>query len=193
LAYRGVSGHCSTYGALGINTAVSNKPGSRVRRDAPEIQTAITIGKPAEELYASWCDPAKLRQIVAPFAEVTTKNDGLMHWRLRGPLNQVVEWDSHVTHEEPGRRLVWESVPGSKLVSRGEVTFRPGPAAVGTEVRLFMKMEPPLGTAGSTLLSVLNRIPRGMADYALRRFKSLIETGEIPTTARQPAARSNAR
>jgi hypothetical protein len=32
-----------------------------------------------------------------------------------------------------------------------------------------------------------------MADYALRRFKSLIETGEIPTTARQPAARSNAR
>ena len=31
------------------------------------------------------------------------------------------------------------------------------------------------------------------ADGALRRFKSLVETGEIPTTERQPAARADTR
>ena len=37
-------------------------------------------------------------------------------------------------------------------------------------------------------------LPRIMAaDGALRRFKSLVETGEIPTTERQPAARADTR
>jgi hypothetical protein len=31
------------------------------------------------------------------------------------------------------------------------------------------------------------------ADGALRRFEGLVETGEIPTTGRQPAARADTR
>jgi hypothetical protein len=36
-------------------------------------------------------------------------------------------------------------------------------------------------------------VPRALVDKALHRFKSLAETGEVPTTERQPAARPDPR
>jgi hypothetical protein len=36
-------------------------------------------------------------------------------------------------------------------------------------------------------------VPKELASKALRYFKSLVLTGEIPTTDRQPAARRDAR
>ncbi len=189
LVYRGVTGHCNLYGALGVNTAAAEKPGSQVSADAPEVRRSMTIGKPPEQLYEFWRDPVHLAQIVAHFAEVTPRGGGLTHWRLRGPLKQVVEWESHYTEEQPGSRLVWESVPGSTLVNRGEITFRPGPDGVRTEVRLFMQFEPPLGSVGAGLMKALAKLPRGIAGQTLRRFKSLVESGEIPTLERNPSGR----
>jgi uncharacterized membrane protein len=85
--------------------------------------------------------------------------------------------------------MVWETVPGSTLVNQEEVTFHPGPDGVGTEVRLHMQLEPPLGNVGSGVVRALHMVPRGIAGQALRRFKSLIETGEIPTGAYSVRAR----
>src|SRR5436309_10564985 len=50
LIYRGLTGHCHLYGALGVNTAAFQKPGSQVEPDAPEVHRAITIGKSPQEL-----------------------------------------------------------------------------------------------------------------------------------------------
>jgi uncharacterized membrane protein len=191
LMYRGITGHCHLYDALGVNTAGSKKAGSEVNPDAPEVRRAITISKSPQELYESWRDPVHLAQIVAHFAEVTPGANGLMHWRVRGPLEQVLEWDSRYTQEQSGRKLAWETVPGSTLVNRGEVTFEPGPNGVGTEVRLSMQFEPPLGTVGSGVMKALHLIPRGIAGQALRRFKSLAETGEIPTLQHNPSGRGS--
>ena len=47
---------------------------------------------------------------------------------------------------------------------------------------------------GDAALKLLGTTPLGLAaDGALHRFKSLVETGEIPTTERQPAARADTR
>jgi len=189
LIYRGVTGHCHLYGTLGLNTAAFKKPGSQVRPDAPEVRRAITIGRSPEELYEFWRDPIHLAQIVAHFAEATPRGNGLTHWRVRGPLKQILEWDSRYTEQQPGSKLAWETIPGSTLVNRGEVTFRPGPDGVGTEVRLFMQFEPPLGNVGSGVVKALHMLPRGIAGQALRRFKSLVETDEIPTLQHNPSGR----
>ena len=61
------------------------------------------------------------------------------------------------------------------------MTFQPGPDGVGTEVRLLMQFEPPLGNAGSRPGEGAAHVPRGIAGQTLRRFKSRVETGEIPT------------
>lgn len=44
-------------------------------------------------------------------------------------------------------------------------------------------------TLGKTAAKVVGVVPDVLAEKALRRFKRLVETGEIPTFARHPAAR----
>jgi uncharacterized membrane protein len=53
LVYRGASGRCSAYTALGINTAESStapKPGG------VEVAVSYLINKPADQLYTFWRD-----------------------------------------------------------------------------------------------------------------------------------------
>jgi uncharacterized membrane protein len=189
LIYRGATGRCAMYRALGVNTAGRKKSGSQIGFGAPEVQRSITIGKSPEELYEFWRNPGNLARINAHFAEVTPGAEGVTHWRVRGPLKQVLEWDSVYTIEQPGRKLAWESLPGSTLVNRGDVLFRPAPDGKGTEVTVQMQFEPPLGGLGAKLVRTFKLVPRSIAGKALCRFKSLVETGEVPTLERNPSGR----
>jgi uncharacterized membrane protein len=191
LLYRGITGHCAIYGVLGLNTAVNHKSGAEVADTAPEVKRAITIGKSPEELYQLWRDPQKLAQIVAPFADVIPIHNGWLHWRMRGPLKKVFEWDSRF-EGHPNESLSWETLPGGTLVNRGTVTFRPGPNSTGTEVTLCLQFEPPLGPVGAGIANWLAKVPRAVAGQTLRRFKSLAETGEIPSLGSNPSGRGSA-
>src|SRR5579884_4264616 len=143
LIYRGVTGHCALYGTLGVNTAARSKSGSEIPGNAPEVTRSITIGKSPQELYAFWRNPENLQKIVAPFAEVAPERNGILHWRVRGPLKQVFEWDSEQVDEQPNHTLAWRTLRGSTLVNHGKITFEPGPDGTGTEVTLQMQFEPP--------------------------------------------------
>ena len=188
LIYRGASGHCQLYGALGVNTATTKKPGAQISTSAPEVQRSITINRSPEELFEFWSNPQNLARIMAHFAEVTPGGD-VTRWRVRGPMKQMLEWTSRQTAEESGRKLSWQSLPGGMIASRGHVTFKPGPDGTGTEVTLWVQFEPPLGGVGEGLVKALHKLPRAVVGQALRRFKSLVETGEIPTLERNPSGR----
>ena len=83
-------------------------------------------------------------------------------------------------------------MPASRMKDR--CAFRPAPGDRGTVVTLHLRFDPPGGTLGSAAVKLLGPTPlHVVVDGALRRFKSLIETGEIPTTERQPAARADTR
>ena len=59
---------------------------------------------------------------------------------------------------------------------------------------LRFRFDPPGGARGTAAVKLLGTTPLDLAaDGVLRRFKSLVETGEIPTTERQPAARADTR
>ena len=59
---------------------------------------------------------------------------------------------------------------------------------------LRLRFDPPGGVLGDAPVELLGHKPLNLAaDGVLRRFKSLVETGEIPTTERQPAARADTR
>jgi hypothetical protein len=60
------------------------------------------------------------------------------------------------------------------------VRFRPAPQGRGTEV--LLRLDAPAG-------GTLGFVPSAVAGKALRNFKSLVETGEIPTLKRNPSGR----
>jgi DNA-binding Lrp family transcriptional regulator len=101
-----------------------------------------------------------------------------------------VEWDSRIVADEPGRRIAWRSLAGADLPNEGELVFGPGRAGWGTEVRLTWRFDPPAGRLGD-FVARLSHAPHAMGMLVLRRFKSLAETGEVPTLAHTPTTRDD--
>jgi len=160
----------------------------------PEVERSITIGKTAEELYQLWRDPKTLPQVMDGFATARASANGRMHWRVDGPLGRAYEWDSETVDDRPGEGIGWRSLADAAIPNEGSVRFRPGPADRGTVATLRFRFDPPGGALGEAAVKFLGSTPLNLAaDGVLRRFKSLVETGEVPTTARQPAARGDTR
>lgn len=153
------------------------------------MERSITIQKPASELYRAWRVAENLSKVMGHFADVTTVGPDLQHWKVQGPLGQSLEWDSHVVEEHPAEFLRWESTPGAELPNEGWVRFRPAPGDWGTVVTLRFRFNPPGGALGDAALKLLGEVPTALAHKTLKRFKSLVETGEIATTRHNPAAR----
>lgn len=194
LLARGVTGHSTLYQKLGLHSEGGRKiPMARRARSEFDIVRAMTIGKPAEELYRLWRDPKVQAQLLADYGEITMKDDKHAHWRVRGPLDQPIEWDTEIVEERPGQMLRWRTAAGAKLPCEGSVEFRPAPGNRGTEVVLRMKFSPPVRAPGGTVMDLLGFVPKQMALKVLWRLKALSETGEIPTIKLQPACRNDGR
>jgi uncharacterized membrane protein len=193
LLARGISGHSYLYQVLGVNTANERRgvTGERIA-DIPEVQRSITIRKPAEELYRFWRDPQNLSKIMGRFVEVTKISDDRTHWQVRAPFGLHMEWETQIVEDRPGEVLRWESLGIAQMANEGEVRFRPAPKDWGTETTFRFRFEPPGGRAGSIAARRLGLVPRVLTEKALRRFKSLAETGELPTLEHNPSARVGA-
>jgi uncharacterized membrane protein len=127
------------------------------------------------------------------FAEVTATGEGRAHWVVRGPLGRRLVWDTRIVEDHPGECVRWESLDGALVPNEGVLRFRPAPGDRGTEVVLRLRFVPPGGALGKSAAKLLGIVPNVLAEKTLRRFKSLVETGEIPTTACQPAGRDGGR
>ena len=68
----------------------------------------------------------------------------------------------------------------------GAVRFLPAAAGRGTIVSVTMQYEPPGGSLGMTVAKLFGEEPQTQVREDLRRFKNLLEAGEIPTTEGQP-------
>ena len=69
--------------------------------------------------------------------------------------------------------------------------FTPLAAARGTEVHVRMQYSPPAGKVGATVAWMLGHDPAAAIREDLRRFKQLMETGEVPTIEGQPRGRQS--
>ena len=156
-----------------------------------QLERSITIGKTPDELRLCWLDPRTLPKLMADFATVRTSGDGRMHWDVKGPLGHSFAWDTE-TVDRGGDGIGWRSMADSTIPNEGMIRFRPAPADRGTVATLRIRFDPPGDGLGDQLVKLLGSTPLNLvADGALRRFKNLVETSEIPTTARQPAARAD--
>lgn len=157
--------------------------------DAVEVERSITVGKPADELYGFWREPEQLTRIMGRFADVSAESDKCQHWDVGLPDGPRVEWETRIVVDSPGEVLRWESLGDAVLPNEGSVRFRPAPGERGTEVTLQYRFDPPGGVLGRQVANRLHFVAGALVKKALHRFKSLAETGEIPTLKTNPSAR----
>jgi len=141
------------------------------------------------ELYELWRDPEQFTRIMGHVGEITASDEDSYHWTVEGPGGRELTWEPRVVEAEPGELVRWETKGDAVLSSEGAVRFEPAPGDRGTVVTLSVSFDPPGGTLGNAALERLGIVPETLVGQALSRFKSLAETGEIPTLEENPSAR----
>jgi len=147
---------------------------------------AVTINRPAGELYHVWRHLEWLPTVMPDLLSVEFLGDGRSQWTARGPAGKKIRWDAEIVNDVPGRLLAWRTVGHPDLISAGSVHFMPAPGNRGTIVRLRFQYDPPGGRIGAALASLLGHEPSQDAREGLRRFKQFMETGEIATSDMRP-------
>src|SRR5207248_4097226 len=110
---------------------------------------------------------------------VSNTGDGRWHWIAKGPAGLRVEWDAEVVEDRPNELISWRSLPDSDVDHSGSVRFERAPGGRGTIVRVELTYRPPAGQLGVGVAKLFGGSPEQQIAGDLRRFKQLVETGEI--------------
>lgn len=179
MLYRGLSGYCPMNQAVGRNTADKEI-------EPLQISRTITVNRPRSEVYAFWRQLDNLPRFMQHLASVTPIDTKRSHWVAAVPKGLgTIEWDAEILEEVENERLLWRSVADATVDNAGEVYFKDAPGGRGTEIHAIIRYQAPAGYAGQALASLFNPAFGQMVKEDLRRFKSLLETGELPVSEAQ--------
>jgi uncharacterized membrane protein len=149
------------------------------------VEKVITVNRSIEEVYDAWSDVTSLPRILSHLRSVTEVGAGKTHWVANAPLGKTVEWDAETMVDQENRVISWRSVGDATVPNVGAVRFQEAPGKRGTEVRVRIEYTPPLGQLGATFAKLFGEEPGMQVEDDLRRFKAMLETGEVPTTNKQ--------
>jgi uncharacterized membrane protein len=150
------------------------------------IRKSMTILSDPNTLYGFWRVLENLPRFMKNVESVREEEGGRSHWVVRAPAGRTVAWDAVIIEERPAELLSWRSEAGADIENAGSVRFRPAPEGRGTEVTVRLSYNPPAGKAGAAIAKIFGKEPEQQVREDLRRFKELIETGEIPTNEMRP-------
>ncbi len=168
----------------------SDAPASARRGGDAPIGHTVTINKPRQELYDFWRDFKNQTRFADNIDSVDVLDDTRIRFVMKAPAGTKVTLVNRVVDDVPGKRISWMSEPESDVVNSGSVEFGDAAPGRGSTVRVSIVYDPPGGKLGKLIAKVLQREPNVQARRDLRRFKQLMETGEVTSSA-SPSGRKS--
>lgn len=150
--------------------------------EAAVVGRTVLINRPRTELYAFWRDFRNLATFMENVESVTPGDGRTSHWVIKAPAGKTIEWDSILVEDIEGELIAWESAEGADVKNTGRIEFRDNSAGRGTEVSATIVYDPPAGEIGKLIAKLFQKEPKIQARRELRRFKQLMETGEVSTS-----------
>lgn len=146
----------------------------------------VTIAQARPYLYAFWRDMVRLPEIMDEVAEVVPLDGDTARWTRTVDASGPRWRTSRLIEAMPDTRLAWmfEDEPDEVF----SVRFADAPGGRGTWVTFTHSSRPGFGAVGRTVARLRWQGPGGMLRRTLRRFKQLVETGAVTTSA-SPSAR----
>ena len=152
--------------------------GAQTERRGVPVNKSIIINASAEEVYGFWRDFENLPRFMRYLESVTVTGEGRSHWVAKAPGGSV-EWDAEITEDRPNQSISWRSLEGSEVETSGTVSFEPAVGGRGTIVHVQLDYNPPGGALGALFAKLMGEDPDGQMQTDLRRFKQIVELGEI--------------
>ncbi|TRO96205.1 SRPBCC family protein [Glycocaulis profundi] len=153
-------------------------------REDTVVGRTVTIHRPRAELYAFWRDFSNLPGFMQHVRSVDDLGDGRSRWVVKSPAGSL-EFETRITEEREGELIAWESDEDAPVRNSGRIEFRDAPGGRGTQVDATIAYDAPGGAAGRLIAKLFQKEPKLQARRELKRFKQLMETGEVATGERQ--------
>ena len=161
--------------------------------DSMSSRTAITVRRPPAEVYAYWRDFSNLPDFMYHLEAVRPIDDHRWHWVAKAPAGATIEWDAEIVEESQNEVIAWRSVAGATVPNTGSVRFTPAPAQQGTEILVEIEYSLPGGRVGAAVARLFGEEPEQQMRDDLRRFKQVLETGEVVISEGLPEGTRSAR
>lgn len=171
--------------AVDLYTAVRATRGRRMK-GGNRAHASVTVNRRVEATYRFWHDFENLPRFMYHLQSVRTTGDRRSHWTAKAPAGKSVEWDAEIIDDRPNELIRWRSMKGAKVPNSGSVRFMPAAGGHGTEVRIELEYAVPGRIFGAMVAKVFGEDPQQQICDDLRRFKQVIETGEITRSDGSP-------
>jgi uncharacterized membrane protein len=166
------------------SNALEDDAPTRARRDdkvdgKAVVGKSILINRPRSELFAYWSDFANLPFFMENLDKVEVLEGGRSRWTINAPLGRTVTLETQTSGIVQDQSISWSSTEASQIETNGRVEFADAPGNRGTVVTLDIAYKPPGGDLGRLVAKLFAREPNIQARHELKRFKMLMEAGEI--------------
>ena len=147
------------------------------------IDETKTIARPPGDVYAAFRDLESLPLVMPNIKRVETSSESTQsRWTVAAPGGKAITWDAEIIEDVPGERISWRA-DNAPVKHAGTVLFSAAPGGRGTELRVEIEYVPPGGPLGVPLaalgLKIAKASPQQFVTVDLRRFKSIMEAGDI--------------
>jgi uncharacterized membrane protein len=146
---------------------------------AVHVTETITIKRPRNEVYGFWHNFENLPRFMAHLESVQVLDNNRSRWKAKAPAGTTVEWEAETIEDRPNELISWRSMPDASIPNSGSVRFKDAPGDRGTEIHVELRYDPPGGKVGALIAKLFGEEPQQQVKGDLRRFKQVMETGEI--------------
>lgn len=153
---------------------------TKPRSDLALVGRTMTINRPRHELFAFCADLSNLPHFMQSLDSVLVNGDVAI-WKIAAPMGPSIQMETRMTAHVENEVLSWASTENSHMKATGRIAFKDAPAGRGTELEAELSFVPPLGEVGRIIGTLFQTDPLIQGRRELRRFKMLMETGEIAT------------
>lgn len=158
---------------------LSRGDGAAAEGGAVRVKQTAIVNRPPAEVYRYWHDFQNLPGFMHHLESVRVTGEGRSHWTAKAPAGMTVEWDAEITEDRPDELIAWRSLAGADVDNSGSVRFEPAPGNRGTLVTVELEYDPPGGVVGAAAARLFGEEPNQQVKSDLRRFKQVLETGEV--------------
>jgi uncharacterized membrane protein len=148
-----------------------------------KMKKAVTIACPADRLYSYWRSLNNLPRLFDNVLAAEALDHTRSHWTLKAPGGVTLQWNAEITVDRENEMIGWRSLGGADIDNAGYIRFERATGGRGTVVRVALQYNPPAGRIGAALSALFGERPSALIEDALRKFKQIMETGEIPVAA----------
>jgi uncharacterized membrane protein len=158
---------------------------SRSSRSEDNTRAIFLVNASPEQAYKLWRNFSALPQFMVHLKSVRELDGRRSEWIALGPAQREIRWNAEITEDTPNERIAWRSLPDSDVQTSGSVDFRRDPQGRGTFISANVQYVLPGGPVTTLVATLFGKNPQFVVREDVRRFKQLLEAGEVSTTRGQ--------